>query len=346
MAIANPFQLGRVTDLSAEINIIPNQWGVINSMGLFSNEYKSQKTVMIPRTTEVDIVLEDRNWDERNSVMSGGSRDVASFVIPHFPADDAITPNDVDGNVDWNSLLQGGNAVETVDAVRAKKMARMRRAHALTLERARAQLLKDGSVYAPNGTVVTNFYTEFGVSRQTINYDLASTTVNPLAHVEDTIAKIQDNIANGDIVSDIVALCSPEFFGALIQNSFVYESYQYFNQAQGPAILNGRLTAPMDARMRWFNYGGVTFIEARGTLDGYKYVEAGKAYAFPTGTDSFRTFYAPANRFDTVNRAALESYYFERIGEWNDKIEIMSEINFLNALLRPQVVVTLDKDPA
>lgn len=346
MAIANPFKLGKVADLSAEINIVPNQWGVINTLGLFRNEPKSQKTVLVPRTTEADTILTDRNWDERNNTINGGERDVLPLIIPHYPVDDAIKPNDVDGNVDWDSLLAGGNGVLSVDKVRAEKMARIRRSHSLTLEYARAQLLRDGTVYAPNGTVVTNYYTEFGVSRQTIFFDLASTTVNPISKAETVLANVQDGIASGDMITDVIALCSPAFFNALISNPFVYESYQYFAQAQGPALLNGRLTAgrPFDSRFRSFEYGGVLFVEVRGGVAGVPYITSGEAYAFPMGTDSFRTYYAPANRFSTVNKQALESYYFEYRNEKDDIIEIMTETNFLNALLRPQTVVTLDMD--
>lgn len=348
MAIANPFKLGKVADLSQEINIIPNSWGVIQTLGLFRSEPKTQKTVLIPRTTETDTIAVDRNWGERNSTITGGKRDVLPVMIPHYPLDDAITPEDLDGNVDWDSLLAGGNNTLTIDRVRAEKMARLRRAHALTLEYARAQVLKDGSVYAPNGTVVTNFYTEFGTSREVKFLDLASTTANPITKVEGALAYIQDHLMSGDVVSDFVALCSPEFFNALISNSFVYESYQYFMQSQGPALMNGRLVAgrPWDARYRVFEYGGVTFIEVRGQINGVNYVEANKAYMFPMGTDSFRTYFAPANRLATVNRTALETYYFEYVNQKDDIIEIMSESNFLNALLRPDTVITLDKAAA
>lgn len=344
MAIANPFKLGKVVDLSSEINLVPNRWGVINTLGIFRNEPKSQKTVLVPRTEEADAVAVDRNWDERNSTITSGKRDVLPIVIPHFPVDDAITPNDIDGNVDWNSLMAGGNSVITLDKVRVEKMDRLRRAHALTLELARAQLLKDGSVYAPNGTVDTNFYTEFGTTRHTEYFDLSSTTDNPIGKVESALAYIQDNLKSGEVVSNFVALCSPEFFNALISNSFVYESYQYFMQAQGPSLMNGRLAAggQWDARFRSFNYGGVDFIEVRGQVNGVNYVNTGEAYMLPLGTDSFRTYFAPANRFATVNKTAQEVYYFEYKNEKDDIIEIMSESNFTNALLRPDSVITLD----
>lgn len=347
MAIANPFALGKVVDLSAEINVVPNQWGIINSLGIFRNEYKTQKTILVPRTTDTVAVLTDRNWDERNNAITGGARDVLPVVVPHFPVDDAITANDVDGQVDWDSLLAGGNSTLSIDKVRAEKMVRIRNAHALTLEVARMQLIKDGTVYAPNGTVVTNFYTEFGVGRTTKFMNLASTTDNPISKIEDVFAAVQDGIGNGQVVTAVVALCSPSFFNALISNPFVYESYQYFSQPQGPRLLNGRLTAAtagLDARYRSFEYGGVTFIEVRGKVNNVSYVADGDAYVLPLGTDSFRTFFAPANRLSTVNKPALESYYFEHLNAKDDLIEIMTETNFVNAMLRPQTVITLDKD--
>lgn len=342
--IANPFKLGEAIDLSPEINVLVNQWGLYQKLGLFTTENKTQKQVLVPRTYDQDTVLEDRNWSERNNTLKGVNRDVLPLVIPHFPVDDAITPQDIDGKIDWDSLLTGGNALLTIEKARAKKMLAIRKAHALTLEVARAQLIRDGSVYAPNGTVTTNFYTEFGLTRQVVKMDLASNTANPLSKFEDVYAGIQDGIGNGVIISDFIALCSPEFFNALITNSFVYESYQYFRQPQGPDLMNGRLTGGPDARFRQFDYAGMTFIEVRGKVNGVPYVEAGKAYVLPRGTDSFRTYFAPAERLDTVNTTAQESYYFEFIDQKKGIIEIMTETNFMNALLRPQCIVTLDKD--
>lgn len=344
MPIQNPFQLGKVADRSEEINIIPNQWGVIQRLGVFTDDPKSQKTVLVPRRIEEDAIMEDRNWDERNQTIAGGQRDVLPLMIPHYPLDDAITPNDVDGQVDWDSVMNGGGNVLSIDKVRVEKMERIRRAHALTLEYARAQVIRDGTVYAPNGTVVTNYYDEFGVTREVVPFDLSNVAANPIGKPEDVIAHIQDNIGSSEVVTNIVALASPSFFNALITNPFVYESYQYFEQSQGPALLNGRLTADsrgLDARFRSFSYGGIDFIEVRGNIGGQPYVADGEAYAFPMGTNFFKTYYAPANRFSTINQTAMQSYYFEHLNTKDDIIEIMTETNFLNALLRPDVVVTL-----
>src|SRR5690606_25376188 len=162
--------------------------------------------------------------------------------------------------------------------------------------------------------------------------------------VGDVYAQVQDSVESGQVITDMIALCSSEFFEALISNPFVVESYQYWGQPQGAEILNQRLAtrAPLDRRYRAFDYGGITWIEVRGGVGGERYVEAGHAYIFPRGTDSFRTFFAPANKFSSVNREAQQVYLFSTAGEKDDKIELELETNFANALVRPQIVITLD----
>lgn len=346
MAITNnPTQFGKVVDYSGDIKLIPNQWGLVNALGLFKHEYGTQKTLLISRSEEAEHLMVDRNWDERNPSIAGGKKDWITFPIPHYPVDDAILPQDIDGNVDMATLLTtGGMNLETVATVRAGKMERLRRAHSVLLEMSRLQVLKDGTVFAPNKTVDINYYTEWGITRESVGLDLASTTVRPTVGIEEGIAYLQDNLQTGDIVDSFVAICSPEFFSALINNIFVQENYANF--ARGgyqDGVTIGRLTAnaPLDARYRTFSHGGVTFIEVRGSVAGVPYVEAGEAYMFPTGTSNFETHFAPANRLTTVNQRALESYYFEYVNEKHDIIEIMSETNFINVLKRPDQIITL-----
>ena len=156
---------GKVVDRTDDLIVIPNTVGITNALGLFTDDYRSQKNIEISRTTRRSHILEDRNWDERNQTIAGREQDSLLLKIPHFPLDDAITPNDIDGIVRAGSLAEFAE-LETVASVRADKMIDMREAHALTLEAARMQLIVQGTAYAPRGTVVTNYYTEFGVTRE------------------------------------------------------------------------------------------------------------------------------------------------------------------------------------
>lgn len=344
MAITNdPRNYGKAVELTEEINLIPNQWGLIQRLGLFTNKYSTQKTILIPRTTEGESLLEDRNWDERNPSIAGGQRDYLPLQIPHYPVDDAILPNDVDGNIDFGSAMAGGLQLETINQKRVEKMERLRRAHSLTLEFARMQVLKNGTVYAPRGSVVIDYYAQYGLTRTVQSVDLASTVVAPNAAIETAIGELQDSLMTGDVATGFVALCSPEFFSALISNPFIQERYFYVQNMQQAPLLVDRLTAgsPLDARYRTFDFAGVTFIEVRGGVAGTPYVTAGDAYMFPRGTAGFETWFAPANRLSTINKKAQESYLFEYVNRKDDIIELMSETNFLNVLKRPDQVITL-----
>lgn len=346
-AVGNIFVPGKLVDVTPTVQVVDNTWGLLNALGLFNHEMKSQKVVMLNRTHEVDTLLTDRNWDERKNVMKRGDREFMTFAIPHFPVMDEVTPNDLDGNVDMEALFAGQISTPLqLQTVLADKLIAMRKSAALTLEFARMMLLKDGSVYAPNQTVTTNWYNEFGVTRDVIKMNLGSLTDDPQAKMGDIFGSIQDSVLSGQTVTDIIAVCSPEFFNKLITNPFVTESYANFNQRQGPEILNQRLgtRAPLDARYRVFDYGGVTFIEVRGGVGGVRYIEPGKAYIFPRGTDSFRTMFAPANKFSYINKPAQEVYAFQKAGDKDDVIELETETNFINALVRPQIVKTLDMD--
>ena len=51
---------------------------------------------------------------------------------------------------------------EQLAAVRTRKMERIAQAHAWTLEKARAQAITAGTVYAPSGTVTQDWNAEMG----------------------------------------------------------------------------------------------------------------------------------------------------------------------------------------
>ena len=63
--------------------------------------------------------------------------------------------------------------------------------------------------------------------------------------------------------------------------------------------------------------------------------------AVPQGSDCFKTYFSPANRFGLVNTLGEQVYMFESQDAKGTKIEIESESNFVNALLRPAMVVEL-----
>lgn len=93
----------------------------------------------------------------------------------------------------------------------------------------------------------------------------------------------------------------------------------------------------------WINAGAAGYENAAGEF--VPFIPEGDAYLMPVGVrDLFKTYYAPANRFSSINRRAQGSYWFEYLNEKDDIIEIMTEQNFLNAMLNPAAIVRLYLD--
>lgn len=345
--------LNKVKDRTDLLIDIPNNVGVTNQLGLFTDSFSTQKKIEIAREKATSHILTDRNWDERNNTIAGRARSTLDLKVPHFPADDAIYPHDLDGVVAVASAREAMD-LEQVGEVRAQKMMDLMDAHAITKEAARMQLITAGTVYAPNGTLATsygptvNFYTEFGVSKVTVAVPLSAAS-DPRAKVEEAARAVRTGVrsAAGGL-RGIVTLCSTSFFNAIWMNAYVTDAVKYFQQGQSLSILTGRpdAAAGFDANFRTLTLWGVTFIDA-GTA-GYEdktgafvpFIAEGTAQMLPVGVrDMFKTYYAPANKFSTINTKSKGSYWFETATD--DCIKIETEQNFLNAVLYPQAIVGL-----
>lgn len=341
MAIIRSYVNGfELTDLTENLMLVPNVWGLSQQLGIFATEGISQETVTLEVINKSYGLLEDRVRGQRAMLNGADGRKLMSFAVPHFPGDDYITPRDLIGK-----RAYGSQNAETLDAVRARKLERIRMTHAATLETARMHTITTGTAYAPQGTVAYNWYSEFGVSRKELSFELDVGTTDIIAKIEEVIAHIQDNAFTGSIVGDIFALCSPEFFSALIAHPSMKEAYKYY--ASQPQILRDRLQANgFDARYREFYFGGVLFIEYRGGFSGVpgaavtRYIPTGEAYFMPRATgEEFVTYFGPADKFDLVGTIGQEAYAFEYADPKGEKITIETETNFLNVLRRPQLIV-------
>lgn len=333
MAITRSFQNAfEVTDYTEELNLIPNQWGLVNEMGLFRSEGITQHSITIEKIDGSLALIKDQPRGARNNVNKDDTRSLLSFAMPHFPDDDYVSPNDIQGKRAYGSA----DAAETEAAVIARKLARIRQNHAATLEAARCFALTNGGIYAPNQTVVGDYYTSFGVTRKTVSFALGTGTTEVVNKVEEVIAHIQDNILSGEVVTGVMALCSPEFFAALITHPQVKEAYKYYTSTQEP--LRNRVGG--SGLYRAFDFGGIMFREYRGVYAGERLIPQNEAYFVPMGTnDTFITYFGPANKFSLVNTIGEEAYVFAYRDQKDEAIELQSESNFINLIRRPQAVV-------
>lgn len=330
MAIIRSFDKPyEMVDLTEELNLIPNTWGLFQELGLFRSESVTQHTINVEVTAGTLSVIGDTVRGARNLVNKDDSRQIHAFSIPHFTLDDAVSPNDLQGK-----RAYGSDTTDIEAAVVARKLERIRRNHAITMEAAKAHAITSGAVYAPNGTVVDNYYTSFGITRKEVDFVLGTTTTNLTAKIEEIVAHIQDNQLSGDVMTGVTFVCSPEFFAKLIDHATIKEAYKYYASTQEP--LRQRLGSGLYRR---FLHGGVEFIEYRGAYNGSRLIPAGDAYAFPTGTaDTFISYFSPANKMSLVNTLGQEAYAFQYRDPKDEGILLQTESNQLHLVRRPATV--------
>lgn len=332
-----PFEL---TDLTEELNLIPNTYGLVNELGIFREQSVTQHTITIESSEATLALITDKVRGERNNVNRDRGRNIRAFAIPHFPLDDYLSPEDIQGK-----RAYGSDSAEVEAAVMARKMEDIRRKHSVTVEFARCFAITTGGIYAPNGTVVGNYYTDFGVTRKEVAFDLANTATDVLAKQREVIDHIQQNILSGEVPNGIIALCSPEFFDAYISQAGIKEAYKFYTSTQEP-LRNGL----RDRRYSKFVHGDVTlyrypsgYKDASGVLQ--KFIPAGEAYYLPEGTeDSFISYKSPANKLDLVNTLGESIYMFTYRDPKGAKIEIETEANHIHLMRRPQCVVRATKN--
>lgn len=336
MAITHKFNQGfEITDYTKELMLIPNMWGLMGSQGLFRQENVGTNTVTFDKSYQTAQAVVDKPYGERTSFSGNGKTQLYTFAIPSFPLDDIVTVGDV-----WNQRKIGtADQRETVDAVLAKKIAQIRRSHALTREYARCKAIQ-GEKYAPNATISTSsWYTEFGASQKDVFFDFTNTAVDQRAKVQEVVAHIQDNFKGAGVLENIVFYCTPKFFAALISNPQIEAAYTYYSSTQEPLRNDLRF-----GLYRQFVWQGVTFIEYRGALpDGTAMLPEssnGTAWAVPKGADTLVEYNAPAYRLDAIGSSGTsEAYLWTYEDNHSTNIQIQSEQNFLVMNQRPELVV-------
>lgn len=323
------------TDLTQPLMIVPNIWGLGQQLGIFTKDTTNQETITLEEITSGFGLVGDVHRGSRHQVSIDTNRRMHAFALPHFTLDDAITPRDVQGKRAF-----GVDMLETVAAVRARKLETIRRSWSATTEKSIWHTITTGTAYAPNQTVVYDWYTQFGQVRKVVDFELNTSTTDLIAKTEEVFAHVQDNAHDGSIRGDIYAIASPEFFSKLIAHPTMKALWLAYQQS--PQLLRNRLTASgYDDRYREFTIGNITYIEYRGVgPDGVRYIPAGDAYFIPSDTgDAFTTYFGPADHFDFVNTEGQELYAFEYGDNRGQMIEIQTESNFIHVLRRPQLIV-------
>lgn len=322
-----------IVDYTEPLNLIPNTYGLVNELGIFSEQSVSQNVVQLESYSGTIGLVADQYRGFRNQVNKDDNRKAFAFSLTHHPLDDLLTARELVGVRAYGSADQS----ETEAAAVSRKLERIARSHNQTVEVARVHTIVTCTQFSPNATVSENFLTTFGITQKVINFGLAGTSPTLVRDKSrEAIDHIQQNILSGEMPTGHIALCSPQFFDALVSQAGVTTAWlatatmERYNQTGFRSGSYDQIT-----------FGGIRYIRYLGFRpDGTQMIPSGDAYILPVGTmDTFISMYGPAERFDTINTLGERQYVWTQRAEDNTSIKFASEMNMLNMVRRPQCIV-------
>ena len=322
-----------IVDWTSALNEIPNTYGLTQELGIFRNESVAQNVVQFESYKQTLALVTDQYRGTRNTVSSDDTRKAHAFILAHFPLDDFLTARELVGKRAYGQL----DTAETELAAITRKMERVRKSHAQTAEVARGHTLVTGTQFAPNGTVSANFYTDFGVTRKVVEFNLTSTSAGLVRDKSrEAVDHIQTNILSGEMPTSHVGLASPGFFDKLVNQAGVHSAWLATQTAA-----NYNTTGFRSGQYDQITFGGIRYIRYLAYRpDGSPMIPDDECYILPLGTDDvFLTYFGPAERFDTINTLGEEAYMWSERSKDNTSIKISTESNFVNLIRRPQCVV-------
>lgn len=333
MQIIDFFKTGsfNLAEMTAAINVIPNQYGILGRLGIFSDHGITQRSAVVEYDNLTLNLLTSKPLGSPGDTNATGKRLVKSFAIPHFPFDDSMRPEDLQGRRAFGQVT-----AEDAGYVMNKKLTEMRNKHDQTLEWMRMGVLK-GSITDGSANVILAPYTDFGLTQPVVAMALPTGSTEVLLKVL-AVKRLVEAAVTGSSYTGITALCGSNFFDAFTTQATVKAAF-----ANWMAMQNNYT----DYR-QGFVYGGVNFIEYFGSVPDSSgsttaLLDTDTAYAFPMGTNLFETFYAPGDFLDTVNTIGVPFYARQVVDELGRGVKVHTQSNPLPLCLKPNVIVKMTK---
>jgi hypothetical protein len=333
MPINNPFDdpAFSMAELTAAINILPNNYGLINQMGLFRGQPVRTRQISIEENNGVLNLLPTKAPGSPGTVGKKGKRKLRGFSVPHIPHDDVVLPEEVQGIRAFGSEDQ----VQTLSDIITDHLQTMRNKHAITLEHLRMGALK-GIILDSDGSVLLDLYQEFGITPKVVSFALGVATTDVKKKCLEVKRHIEKNLM-GEVMEGVQTLVSPEFFDALTSHDRVKDAYQRWHEG----------SALRDDMRDGFPFGGLLFKEyiaeaSDGDGNIRRFIAANEGHAFPVGTqETFRTYFAPADFNETVNTLGRPIYVKQESRKFERGTDIHTQSNPLPMCHRPAVLVKL-----
>jgi hypothetical protein len=336
MEFVFPFDSATLTE---EVNLIPNDYGMLNALNLFPAEPIGTTVVGIVRVGNSIRVLPAKPRGTRGPEVTADGEKIFYLEVPHFPLADKLGPADIQNKA---TIVNGRPQPATVDSATAKKLQKLRRSHAITREYLKFAALK-GLVKDGDGNTIVDLYTFFGIAKVTVDLVLGTAGTDIVGKLEEIRTSVLSKV-QGDTVGRVEAIIGTALMGRLVQHP-KFEKYWMNTPAAQELIKLDRHNLGQDFG-RVIDTGTILLRESVGSVP----VKAGnellmaadKGVAYPSGTSEMFTCYdAPPHHIDHVNQPGEEIFISEKVLDHGEGVEFKSQSNALPVVKRPEALVEI-----
>jgi hypothetical protein len=318
-------------ELSAAIQVVPNNYGILQRMNAFPDKPVRTRSIVIERKDGQLNLLPTQPVGGPATQGTSSKRVLRNFTIPHIPYEDVILAADVQGIRAFGSDTQ----LAAVQDLVLEKLTAAANKHYITREFHKWGALR-GTVLDADGSVILDLFDEFGVTEKVIDFAFSSAGTDVAAKVREIKQYVEEQ-AMGLMYDGIHVFCSPEFFNALVGHQKVEKFYTAFNNG---TLLNQDQRSGFPFQGVMFEQISASATDAAGTVR--KFVPANTARVFLKGAPGlYATYNAPADFIETVNTPGQVLYASQEVMKHNRGVEIHTQSNPLPLCTRPELLVKL-----
>lgn len=328
------------TQLTDTINVLPNQFGMLDERGFFPDRPSSATVVEITISKfKINVLpVSERGAPARPNTPRRG--DKIWMEIPHIKDMSVIKPSDIQ---DMLSLTNVPHAPMTFEEAFAQRLEEDRLKHDLTLEFMRMGALR-GQIYDGELTLVHDLFEAFQVTKKEVDFELDDEETDVQAKCAEVISHVRANL-KGEIMTGVESFVDPAFFNALVSHPRVEKFWVNWQAAANMANPERRERGGQYGRV--FEFGNILFQEYDAVTedangDPLPMIAEGEGHAYPAGTRATQvTHLAPADDIRFVNQPGRRIYMSPEILKHGQGIELQTQSNPLPIWNRPATLVFL-----
>lgn len=340
MNIRDYFNSFKNSDFVDSITQTPLQYGYINSRDLFQTRSTNQTAIVFDKDYSEITLLPQVNRGAK-AATQGKERTADTFALrlAYFKHADRLTGEDIQS---WRQV--GSTDDETLARATAEKLTDMRRAWDQTREYMKLQAIK-GVFKTPDGAVVADMFSEFGITQTVIDFELGTNTTNVDAKIAELKRTIAKAVLNGGAINGVEVMVDEAFYDQLINHPQIKNAYQYYLNS-GKQVLRDDMSDYMQwGIMDHFEHRGVTFVSYDATFNlpngtTEEAFEDKSGIAIAKGVrDLFRGYNGPSNKLSEANAPGQELFMRTFVDSRDEFVEFEMEAAPLFFCTRPKSLI-------